>query len=268
MYSEKEYARKKPNAWVSKMRLASDVQVVMYCFPYAGGDISIYRNWQNQLPSFIEVCPIKLPGRGERLAEPPLTEIPALAEEIADAINGLSTKPYCFFGHSMGALLAFEVARVIQRQGGVMPVHMVASGCAAPHVREPRRMTYHLPDQEFLSEVRELNGAPPEFFDYSELVSLLLPMLRADFQACETYTYQSGKMLDVDMTVLGGEYDSDISMSQLNAWRELTNGRIRLDTFGGDHFFLREFERDVLSIITAQLDAIISCGSDREIMVG
>lgn len=263
MHSQNDSKKKGSSPWISGICSTPEACVTLYCLPYAGGDVSIFKNWYNQLPSSIDVCPIKLPGRGTRIDEPAHTSISTLAAEIAKVIEMSSTRPYAVFGHSMGALLAFEAARIIRSNGGPMPFHLFVSGCAAPHVRRVQRTTYQLPNAEFIADIQRLNGTPAEFFNYSELVSLLLPMLRADFQACQTYVYHPQEILDVDITVLGGERDLEVSASQLCAWRDLTGGRVRVETVPGDHFFLHHFERHLLAVVSAQLDAAIQAKSNK-----
>ena len=263
MYKQNEDQRKSLCVWLSSTSWAPAARIILYCLPYAGGDVSIFSNWRSRLPSFVEVCPIKLPGRGARIGEPAGTSILWLAAEIAEAIKYSSTKPHALFGHSMGALLAFEITRAMRNNGGPMPLHLFASGCAAPHIRRNPRITHHLPDAELVSEVQRLNGTPPEFFDHPDLVSLLLPMLRADFRVCETYAYRPQELLDVDITVLGGDRDPEVTTFQLNAWRELTTGRVSTELIPGDHFFLHQCEHRVLDVASIQLEAAVNGESSK-----
>lgn len=258
MRSDSLYQNTDPTLWISNLPKSSDVEITLFCIPYAGGDIAIYNNWQEYLPSSIGVVPIRLPGRGARLLESARTNISVLALEIARAIQEVApTKHIAFFGHSMGALLAFEVARYLQ-SSAFMPVHLFVSGCSAPHIRQPQRLTSHLSDQEFLTELRKLNGTPAEFFDNPDLISLLLPTLRADFEACESYSYHLDNLLPTDVTVFGGDRDSNVSIEHLNAWRELTSSCVRVVTFSGDHFFLHHSKSDMLRIISVELKASVT----------
>jgi medium-chain acyl-[acyl-carrier-protein] hydrolase len=225
----------------------------LFCFPYAGGSALIYREWGAHLPEQVEVCPVQLPGRGHRLREPPLPRMQPLAEETARALQPLFDKPFAFFGHSMGAVLAFEIARLLRARSGPSPSHLFVSGRQAPQVPETAAPTYDLPEPEFIEELRRLNGTPPEVLAEPELMQVMLPLLRADFEAVQTYTYREEPPLDCPLSVYGGGQDEEVSREELEGWCEQTNAACTLRLFPGDHFFLNTARDTVLRTLTREL---------------
>lgn len=163
----------------------------LLCFPYAGGGANIFRTWQDNLPTTVEVCPVQLPGRERRLLEPPFTDLRFLVEAAARALLLYLDRPFAFFGHSMGATISFELARHLRQEKNVKPVHLFVSGRRAPQLPERHASTYDLPGAEFLEELRRLKGTPKEVLEHPELMELMLPLLRADFELIQTYQYSA-----------------------------------------------------------------------------
>jgi medium-chain acyl-[acyl-carrier-protein] hydrolase len=161
-----------------------------------------------------------------------------LVEALAGALRRYLDRPFAFFGHSMGALVAFELCRRLQREECGRPICLLASGCGAPHVRSAHSAIHALPAAQFSQELRRLNGTPAAVLDDNELMELVLPTLRADFRLCETYEYLSGPPLACPIVALGGLGDDTVSRQDLDAWREQTTGRFRARLLPGDHFFL------------------------------
>src|SRR5436305_4022919 len=168
------------NRWFGSYKPRPETTLRLFCFPYAGGGAMIYRNWADYLPASIEVCPIQLPGRGNRLKEPAYTNLRNLVDELANSLAPYLEKPFAFFGHSMGAKIVFELARELKRRHGLEPVHLFASGCRAPHIPYDKPTTFDLPEDKFIEELRSLNGTPKEALENSELMQILTPILRAD----------------------------------------------------------------------------------------
>jgi medium-chain acyl-[acyl-carrier-protein] hydrolase len=146
--------------------------------------------------------------------------------------------PFAFFGHSMGALIAFELARKLRRSRGPAPLRLFLSGRRAPHLPPSRRPIHHLPEAEFRQEVRLLEGTPEEVLSNEELMQILLPVLRADFAVCETYVYSAEEPLDMPLSVFGSTNDPEVNREELEAWRSQTTGSMTLRIFEGNHFFL------------------------------
>ena len=149
----------------------------------------MFRTWSNALPADVEVCPVQLPGRSERLMERPFTDLSSLIEVLAQALAPLLDKPFAFFGHSLGALIGFELARQLRRQYGVNPVRLFVSAGRPPQVPRRGAPIHNLPRKEFLAALRRLDGTLAEVFEHEELLEIILPLLRADFAVYETYVY-------------------------------------------------------------------------------
>ena len=243
----------KHNPWLSIYRPQPSASLRLFCFPYAGGTSLIYRSWAESLPPQVEVCPVQLPGRGERLRERPYTRVGPLVEAVAGNLVTHLDKPFAFFGHSMGAIIAFELARHLRRTRGLQPAHLFISGRRAPQLPESDRITYNLPEAELIEELRLLSGTPPEVLAHPELMRLMLPVLRADFELLQTWEYRPEPPLDCPITVCGGLEDREVSREKLSAWREQTTKAFNLRMFSGDHFFLHTARPQLLQMLAAEL---------------
>jgi surfactin synthase thioesterase subunit len=228
----------------------------MFCLPYAGGGASIYRGWGASLPADVEVCPVQLPGRESRMREAPIVRSGPLTQAIADALQPYMNLPFVFFGHSMGAALGFELARELRRRGQPLPLHLFVSGRRAPQVPAREEPIWDLPEPEFLVKLRELNGTPEEVLQHEELMKLLIPILRADFQVNETYEFTPGEPFDFGISAFGGLGDEDVTRDDVAAWQEHTRGRFRMRMLPGDHFFIHGSKDMVLEAVARDLAEI------------
>ncbi|MBM4254546.1 MAG: thioesterase [Deltaproteobacteria bacterium] len=233
------------NAWITCPFPKPTAQVRLFCLPFAGGAASIYRTWGPALPQMVEVCPIQLPGRENRLSEPLYTNVGVLAERLAHEILAYAEKPFALFGHSMGALLAFELTRALRRHDGPLPRALFLSAHRAAHLPLRRQPLSGLPDGEFIRAVRRLGGTPDGVFEHPELRKLALPVLRADFTMCDRYSFVPESPLNCPLILYAGRQDIEVLPQEVEVWREHTTGVARLHLFPGDHFFLRS-DRDVL----------------------
>lgn len=172
--------------WLTRRSANSAPSLRLFFFPYAGGGASIFRHWAESLPSDVDVRLAQLPGRENKMMEPAFTRLEPMVEAIAASIVPLLDRPFAFFGHRMGALIGFELARLLRREFGRQPAHLFASGRGAPHLPSNEALTYNLKDADFIDRLRQLNGTPKEVFEHPELLPLVLPPLRADFTVCET----------------------------------------------------------------------------------
>lgn len=227
-------------------------KIRLFCFPYAGGTNIIFRTWGKVLGPSLAVCPAHLPGRERRLTEKPYTSAQALVEAAAEAIIPYLDLPFAFFGHSMGALLSFELARHLRRLDLPLPTHIFLSGRSAPQLTR-ERVTYNLPAKEFAEELRQLNGTPREVLEHQELMDLMIPLLRADFEVCQTYNYTQEPALDCPITAFGGLNDDHVTREMVGAWREHTTRSFRLCMMPGDHFFVHSAQDRVLGIVSQEL---------------
>lgn len=225
----------------------------LFCLPFAGGGTGAYRDWQAALGPQIEVCAVRLPGRESRIGETPYRSLPELVDALTEPISRRLDLPFAIFGHSMGAFLGFELTRRLRRRNARLPLHFIASARFAPQLPDPDPPIHHLPHDEFLDELRRLEGTPPEVFESPELLELMIPMLRADFEVCETYQFESAAPLDCPLSVYGGIGDWTTTREQLDGWGEQTTGAFTVRMFPGDHFFIQSARMQVLETLRREL---------------
>ncbi len=244
--------------WLAYREPNPRARLRLFCFPYAGGGASVYRGWAASLPGDVEVCPVQLPGRESRLRETPFTHWQPLVEALAEVLPPYFEMPFAFFGHSMGALLSFELARLLRRRGGALPVHLFVSGRRAPQLPAREEPIHELPEAQFIEKLRELNGTPEEVLQHGELMRLLLPILRADFGVNETHQFHDEEPFDFGISAFGGLGDEDVNREDLELWKTHTRGRFRLRMLPGDHFFLhgaRDLIAEAMSRDLAELSS-------------
>ncbi len=225
----------------------------LFCFSYAGGSAAPYLAWQAALPPSIEVCAVQLPGRGPRLLEKPLRSMFQLVEVLAPIIAREADLPFAFFGHSLGGLLAFELARHCRRHWLPMPEHLFVSASSAPGQRRNPKRLHTLDDHALIEALREYNGTPPAALADRELMELLLPAIRADFAVVENYAYGEGAPLDIPISVLAGRQDNHVAPGSLQGWQGETTATCTTHWFDGDHFFIHAQQRAVIDCIRAGL---------------
>lgn len=228
----------------------------VFFFPYAGGGPAAFTKWCSGLNDSFEGLAVHYPGRGSRHSEPPLTDILALAETLSQAILPLLNKPFAFFGHSMGGLIAFELARTLRQKGLAQPNILFVSACAAPQLPNPHPQIHQLPDAEFVSELKKLNGIPPEILQNNELMQLSFPTLRADFEMLEMYQHQPAAPLACPIIALGGLDDSRVSREQVEGWALHTENSFESKYFAGDHFFIATANEAVLKFMEQKLGGL------------
>lgn len=241
--------------WLPSLGKNPQGRLRLFCFPYAGGGASLFRSWSEQFPREIEVCPVQLPGRETRLSESAYSRLDALLDPLIHVLLPYLDTPYAFFGHSMGALISFELAQALQRNALARPpLRLIVSGRRAPHLPAIKPPTHHLPEADFVAELRHLQGTPESVLQDPELLHLLLPLLRADFALCETYVYRPGSTLICPISALGGLQDREASREDIAAWsKQTTSVSFKLHFFAGDHFFLHKERAALLRILTQDL---------------
>lgn len=254
----------KANSWLQYWQRKPQARVRLFCFPYAGGGASLFRTWSERLSQNIEVCPVQLPGREERLLERPFSNLPVLLDALVPALLPYLDMPYAFFGHSMGSLISFELARYLrQMEYSHMPVYLFVSGHSAPQIPDPNSPTYHLPELEFIKELRHLNGMSEELLQNAEFLQVLMPLLRADFVLCDTYKYIHKKPLPLPISAFAGLQDPKVTHDSMSAWHMQTSGpnasaNFRLRFFEGDHFFIHKEGVALLQAISQDLFDVLS----------
>lgn len=246
-------------SWVVPTRLNPSAKMRLFCFPYAGSGATIYQSWWRSLPPTIEVCPVQLPGRGARLQEQPFTRLEPLVREVADGIAPYLDKPFAFFGHSMGALISFELARRLRRSPSMpQPLHLFVSGSGAPQLGPLGRPLYALPEPELLDELRRLNGTPEQVLAHPELMALMLPIIRVDFEVCQTYSYIDESPLECPITAFGGLADVEVHREHVREWQQQTASDFSMWMLPGDHFFLHTLSSQLFHILSQQIERLVS----------
>jgi medium-chain acyl-[acyl-carrier-protein] hydrolase len=245
------------NRWLILPKPNPAAAMRLFCLPYAGGTPLTFSDWPSVLPESIEICPIQLPGRGMRASEPPFTRVGPLIESLTHALRPFLDKPFALFGHSMGGLICFEFARVLQRRFGIQPEGLFLAGRQAPPIQDRTTARYDLPEPQFIEELRRLNGTPPEILEQPELMRLLVPLLRADFELCQTYVYEPGPPVDCPMFLFSGSEDEEVSYEELESWRPHTTGSFSLRILPGDHFFIRTAQAQLLEMVSEELRQLL-----------
>lgn len=247
-----------PVRWFLRAPSPSRVKLRLFCFPHAGSAPAPYLAWSAHLPSTVELLILQLPGRGSRIREAPFTSMHQLVEAVGSAILPLlGEAPFVLFGHSMGALSAFEVARWLRRRGLRMPAHILMSGHQAPQCKPVRDRLHLQSDADLIADVRRLNGTPEEILENFALLQIMLPTLRADYQVMKSYQCTAEQPLTCPISVLGGLYDPETTREGLEAWAIQTTGSWRLHMFPGDHFFVLKQAPHVLPVIGQMLDGLV-----------
>ena len=242
--------------WLNRSPRNPGAGLRLFCFPYAGGGANTYREWPAGLPNSVRVCPVQLPGRETRLRELPLNQISSLVPAIADAILPYLQQPFAFYGHSMGALIGFELSRYLRREHGLQPAQLFVSARSAPQLPPLEPPIHLLPEPEFAERLRELDGTPRQVLEEPELMQMMIPILRADFTVCETYVYTDDLPFDFPITVYGGLQDKKITRDRLDAWRVHTTAPFAVRMFPGGHFFIQPQQRQLLQTLHTDLDQL------------
>lgn len=245
------------NPWLVIPRPNHGASLRLFCFPYAGGSALIYHQWPDRLPANVELCAVQLPGRGSRLSESPYRELAPLVRAIADNLQPYLDKPFAMFGHSMGAVISYELIRLIQQEYGKEPLCLFVSGRRAPQLPNTTQPTYELPEPDFIEMLRRLNGTPKEVLANAEMMGLMIPLLRADFQLIQNYQYKAGPPLNCPITAFGGMLDYDATQEQIEAWGEQTRGRFSARTLPGGHFFIHTDQKLFLRLMAEELCRLI-----------
>ncbi|MFF1698102.1 thioesterase II family protein [Streptomyces sp. NPDC058257] len=240
--------------WVRGYHPAPDAERRLVCFPHAGGSASFYFPVSQALSEVADVSALQYPGRQDRHTEKGIDSITELADQAADALRALDDeRPLTFFGHSMGAVLAFEVARRFE-QDGRGPVHVFASGRRAPSTHRPENV-HQRDDDGIIAEMRKLSGTDPRVLGDEELLRMVLPAIRSDYTAIETYRAEPGTRIGADVTVLVGDDDPRTSLDEARAWEQHTTGAFDLKVFPGGHFYLTDQAPAVIQLLKAHLAA-------------
>ncbi|HET9138356.1 thioesterase II family protein [Actinophytocola sp.] len=225
----------------------------LFCFPHAGASAAAYGGWQRVAGDQIAVCPVQPPGRAERYRVPAYHDVDAFVDDLVTDLGHQFTGHYALFGHSMGALVAYELARRLQANGAPAPVHLFVSGRTAPHLAETRTRLRDLPVDRLVHELRRMGGTPDMLLRDRELLEAFLPLLRADFSVNETYRYQPHLPLAIPLTAFGGQSDPRAEEWEMREWATHTSARFQCRMYPGGHFFTEEHTADVLGVMRSEL---------------
>jgi surfactin synthase thioesterase subunit len=237
-------------AWIRRLHRNPDGPVRLVLFPYAGGAASSFMPFSASLSDVADVLCVQYPGRHERWGEPAIDNVADLAAGVLPAIP--IDRPIVLFGHSLGASVAFEVARLLEGSG-VIPRSLLVSARRAPNVPSGEHPVHTRDDDGIIAELKTLAGTDPRVLDEPELLSMILPTMRTDYKAAETYLSQPDPLLRCPITALTGDDDPKLTLDHVRAWAEFTAGRFKLEIFTGGHFYLTDHHEGVVSVITREL---------------
>ncbi|WP_063796350.1 thioesterase II family protein [Chondromyces crocatus] len=247
------------NRWLWRPRPLAAPRARLLCIPYAGGSATSFRTWPTRLPPDVEVLCVQLPGRGMRMGESlirRLDEVVGVLGPLVRDLPGAGQTPLVMFGHSMGAILSFALCRWLRAEGAPLPARLIVSGHRAPHIVDPEPPKHLLDDPALIARLRHYGGTPEEILREPELVELMLPILRADFELLATHPHVPAPPLDLPMLALGGADDPNALPPAIEAWREHAGGEFAFQIFPGSHFFLHSDEAAVLSVISRELSKV------------
>jgi len=245
------------NKWVERTKPNPFAKIRLFCFPYAGGGSSIYSQWSRHLPREVEKIAAVLPGREMRLSEKPFRDVRLLAQGLADGLDPYFDKPFTFFGHSMGALISFELCRELRRRGKPLPAKIFVGGHRAPQLPDREAPFFDLPDDQFIEKIRNLEGTPQGVLENEELMAFFVPILKADMTLCDTYEYRDEAPLSCPILVLGGYKDEQAVQTELIAWRSQTSAGFRVQMFSGGHFFIHDVRDQILQLLSHELTELM-----------
>jgi surfactin synthase thioesterase subunit len=251
------------NAWIRRYHPSDTSASQLVCFPHAGGSASYYHPLSRQFSPVVDVFALQYPGRQDRRQEACIKTIDILADKITEHLLRLDDKPTLFFGHSMGATLAFEVAWRLEESGRNAPLRLISSGRSAPGIARGEKI-HQRDDAGIIAEVRNLNGTGPALLADDEILRMSLPAIRGDYQAIETYSYTPGRTLHCPITALTGDSDPRTRIEDVDAWRAYTKGDFRIRIFPGGHFYLAFNIPAVAAEIAKDLEQMINQASPRE----
>ena len=243
----------KQNRWLARPRGAHERTSRMFCVPHVGAGAAAFNPWIPLLPTEVELCGVRLPGRESRLREPLAEDWREVVDALREALTPLLDLPYVLLGHCSGSVLTFELGRRLVDAGNPAPVMIVLSSAPGPSARRIDEPLHLLPRQELLEQVVAFGGMPAEILDDPELMALFEPILRADYRVVERLEYSPGPPLDVPITVIGGKHDAFVSEESMAAWATETTREFTLHLLDAGHYILTEAGPLVADIITSHM---------------
>jgi medium-chain acyl-[acyl-carrier-protein] hydrolase len=255
-------ARSNNGPWLSGYEPRATARFRLFCFPFAGGSASAYRSWSGGLPQEVEVCPVQLPGRESRYLEPAFHSIPELVPVLADVLRPMFDMPFAFYGHSLGSLIAFELAHELRSRGEEVPACLFVAAHQAP--KHPHGLAVsQLSEPDLIAHVEEMNP-DARFSENPSLWRLVLPILRVDLALCDYYNYRPRPKLSCAITAFGGAQDASITLAALYAWGEETEGPFSAHILPGGHFFLTAERERLLAEISKDCRKLVISTQSRD----
>jgi medium-chain acyl-[acyl-carrier-protein] hydrolase len=246
--------------WFKKYRYnGAGAKLRLFCFPYAGGNASIFEGWEASLPPWADLFALQSPGRTVRYAEKPIACLRQKVDILAAEIQPYLDVPYIFVGHSNGALTAFELARELQRRGPTRLRHLILSAKRAPHLPKNGPPIHDLPYAEFVAKLKELKATPAEVLENEELMQIFEPMLRADFALSDTHPFDADVQIESPTTLFWGTGDVDVPKDDMLAWREHVAAEVGFEVFEGDHFFIHHNRSEFLARLRTIVERAAAC---------
>lgn len=245
------------SVWFLRSQNSAVPKLRIFCFPYAGGSAQLFSNWINQIHHPVEIFALQSPGRGRRFHEKPIACLNTKVRILHREILPHTDLPYLFIGHSNGALLAYELARELQKSGNCNLQHIVLSAKRAPHLPRVRQAIHDLPKDQFMARLKDYNFTPDEVLDNQELMDMFLPMLRADFALSDTHEFKGNHLLQTNASLYWGTRDHDVPQADVMAWQELIDGESQLFEFNDGHFFIANNEKQFLQQINQLLASLL-----------
>lgn len=240
--------------WLRRFGQTQIARVTVLCIPHAGGTAAMFRRWPEMMPADVAVVALQAPGRGDRLNEPPMGDLRALVDACMEDVVPRLDSPLLVFGHSLGALVAFELARAMTSEG-LPPAGLLVSGRTPPASARRNAPVSALPDDDFIAAMQARYGAiPPELLDHPDVLALVLPALRADMAMLEGYRHRRRTPIDVPITVLAARGDAIAPPAAMDGWRDETTGAFAIHAFEGGHFYFEGTPEPLLRTIAAVAD--------------
>jgi len=243
---------------LSSLAILTQKTIQLFCFPYAGGGSDFYKKWKKKYNStfFFDIELVEYSGRGEKTGTPLIKDFTEIVTQLADEIGRRINRPFAFFGHSLGAILAFEIAKKIKIDKKISPIGLFLSGCPAPDYLPDQISLQNLSDDEFIAKIIQLGGIPQEIINEPEPLNFFLPYLKNDFSLIDTYTSLNTDLFTVPLVVFTGDKDPKVSVKQVMGWESYTNSFFECHVMPGDHFFVKD-ESAILEKINLHLGEII-----------
>ncbi|MEV7523956.1 alpha/beta fold hydrolase [Streptomyces sp. NPDC091371] len=241
-----------PSAWLRRFHPAEEAAVRLFCFPHAGGSASYYFPVSRALSPAADVVAVQYPGRQDRRGEPCVDDVRRLADLVVAELRPWCDRPVALFGHSLGATLGFEVALRLEA-AGITPVALFASGRRAPSRHRENEQVHLASDERLLATIQKMSGTDPAVMADEELLRSVLPAIRGDYKAAETYRYRPGPALACPVVVLNGDSDPEVTAEEAEGWTEHTGGPCSFRTFPGGHFYLNEHVAEVIELVRERI---------------